>query len=407
MIIGKRPPPPRRSDPRIMKMTGDQTLIKRMNKSLVLDTIRSHAPISRADIAAKLGLNKATVSSLVAEWLDERLVLETGLGESSGGRKPVMLLFHREAGHAIGVDLGVNTVSAVLTDLSGAILARERRRLRVSAPADAALVVCDVVRSLARSAPEAPYGVVGVGLGVPGIVDDAGVVLTAPNFGWRDAPLRGMLEAELGLRVVLDNEANVGAVGEKQFGIGRDAGDLVYVSAGVGIGTGLIVGHELYRGASGFSGELGHMTIQADQGLPCGCGSSGCWEMYASEKALLHRLAPHPEREDLESVLRLADEGDAAAADALSDIGRYLGIGVATILNAFNPEMVIVGNRLALARAYVEQPLLDAVERRSLRQHRRRARIEFASLGLDSAALGAASLAISRFLAAAKAGEQA
>ncbi|HZG58253.1 ROK family transcriptional regulator [Paenibacillus sp.] len=388
-----------------MKMTGDQTLIKRMNKSLVLDTIRSHAPISRADIAAKLGLNKATVSSLVAEWLDERLVLETGLGESSGGRKPVMLLFHREAGHAIGVDLGVNTVSAVLTDLSGAILARERRRLRVSAPADAALVVCDVVRSLARSAPEAPYGVVGVGLGVPGIVDDAGVVLTAPNFGWRDAPLRGMLEAELGLRVVLDNEANVGAVGEKQFGIGRDAGDLVYVSAGVGIGTGLIVGHELYRGASGFSGELGHMTIQADGGRPCSCGSAGCWEMYASEIALTALGdGAAPELRELEGAVRLAEAGDAAAIAVLEAIGRYLGIGVATAVNAFNPEMIIVGNRLALARRWLEAPLREAAASRALRHHLDRARIEFASLGLDSAALGAASLAISRFLDGAKAG---
>ncbi|HZG85793.1 ROK family transcriptional regulator [Paenibacillus sp.] len=390
-----------------MKLTGDQTYIKRMNKSLVLDTIIAHAPISRADISAKLGLNKATVSSLVAEWLDERLVLETGLGASSGGRKPVMLLYNAQAGYAVGVDLGVNYISAALTDLSGVVVARERQRLRDAEPGAVLERVVGLVRALTAQAPASPYGVVGVGVGVPGIVDGDGVVLTAPNFGWRDVPLRAMLEDAAGLPACIENEANAGAVGEQRYGIGRDASDAVYISAGVGIGTGLIVGRDLYRGASGFSGELGHMTIQADQGLPCGCGSSGCWEMYASEKALLHRLAPHPEREDLESVLRLADEGDAAAADALSDIGRYLGIGVATILNAFNPEMVIVGNRLALARAYVEQPLLDAVERRSLRQHRRRARIEFASLGLDSAALGAASLAISRFLAAAKAGEQA
>jgi len=389
-----------------MKLTGDQTYIKRMNKSLVLDTIIAHAPISRADIAAKLGLNKATVSTLVAEWLDERLVLETGLGVSSGGRKPVMLLYNAQAGYAVGVDLGVNYISAALTDLSGAVVARQRQRLRDAEPHAVLERVVALVRALAAQAPSSPYGIVGVGVGVPGIVDGDGVVLTAPNFGWRDVPLRAMLEAAAGLPACIENEANAGAVGEQRYGIGRDASDTVYISAGVGIGTGLIVGRELYRGASGFSGELGHMTIQADQGLPCGCGSTGCWEMYASEKALLHRLAPHPEREDLESVLRLADDGDAAAADALADIGRYLGIGVATILNAFNPEIVIVGNRLALARAYVEQPLLDAVERRSLRQHRRRARIEFASLGLDSAALGAASLAIARFLAAAKAGEQ-
>jgi glucokinase-like ROK family protein len=390
-----------------MKMTGDQTLIKRMNKSLVLDTIIAHAPISRADISAKIGLNKASVSSLVAEWLEERLVLETGLGESSGGRKPVMLLYNASAGYAVGVDLGVNSVSAVLTDLSGAIVAKERHRLRVSDPAAVADVAARTIQSLADAAPASPYGVVGVGLGVPGIVDDAGVVLTAPNFGWNDAPLRQMLEARVSMPFVIDNEANVGAVGEKQFGIGKDVGDLVYISAGVGIGTGLIVDHRLYRGASGFSGELGHMTIQADRGLPCGCGSAGCWEMYASEIALSAVAGRSPELAELESALRLAESGDADAIRVFEEIGRYLGIGIATVVNAFNPEMTIIGNRLALARPWIERPLREAVERHSLRHHRDRSRLEFASLGLDSAALGAASLAISRFLAAAKAGEAA
>lgn len=392
-----------------MKVTGDQTLIKRMNKSLVLDTIIEREPVSRSEIAARLGLNKATVSSLVAEWIGEQLVLETGLGASSGGRKPIMLLFRKQAGYAIGVDLGVNFISAVLTDLSGAVVARERRRLRAAAPDEAAAAVADVARMLAARAPshdEAPYGVIGVGLGVPGIVDDAGVVLTAPNFGWRDIPLRDMLEAELGLRVAIDNEANVGAVGEKQFGSGRDASDIVYISAGVGLGAGLIVAHKLYRGASGFSGEIGHMTIQADGGRPCSCGSAGCWEMYASELALAARDGSAPEQRELESVMERAEAGDETARAQLAGIGRYLGIGIAAALNAFNPEMIIVGNRLALARPWLEHSLREAAERHALSHHLRRARIEFASLGLDSAALGAASLAISSFLTNVKTGSE-
>ncbi|MCI3919903.1 ROK family protein [Paenibacillus sp. TRM 82003] len=388
-----------------MKMTGDQSLIKRMNKSLVLDTIIQFAPISRADISATIGMNKASVSSLVNEWIEENLVLETGLGESSGGRKPVMLLYHQRAGYAVGVDLGVNYISAVLTDLAGDVVRKERRRVLTSDPRAVAELVVASIRSLIEAAPQAPYGIVGVGVGVPGIVDEAGVVLSAPNFRWRDLPFRDMLAEELGLPVTIDNEANAGAVGEKQYGIGRDVGNLVYISAGIGIGTGLIVGHEVYRGASGFSGELGHMTIQADQGLPCSCGSTGCWEMYASENALLHRSGPEPEREELEHILRLASEGDAASQAVFADIGRYLGIGIATIVNAFNPEMIIVGNRLGLARPWLEAAVLESVERSSLRFHRERARIEFASLGLDSSALGAASLAISHFVATAKAGD--
>jgi predicted NBD/HSP70 family sugar kinase len=389
-----------------MKMTGDQTLIKRMNKSLVLDTVIAHAPISRSDISAKIGLNKASVSSLVTEWLEERLVLETGLGESSGGRKPVMLLFNNRAGYAVGVDLGVNYISALLTDLSGATVGKRHLRLDTSEPAAVLSRVVETIRLLMAEAPASPYGVVGVGVGVPGIIDENGVVLTAPNFRWSGVRLREELEAAIGLPVTIDNEANVGAVGEKQYGIGQDISNLVYISAGVGIGTGLIVNGDIFRGASGFSGELGHMTIQADQGLPCSCGNTGCWEMYASENALFHRAGRSTQAEkELEGMVRLAADGDAGAIALFADIGRYLGIGIATIMNAFNPEMIIVGNRLGLARPWLEAAMHDTVSRSSLRYHRDRSRIEFASLGLNSAAFGAASMAISRFLATAKAGE--
>lgn len=388
-----------------MKITGDQTFIKKMNKSLVLDTVIANAPLSRADIAASIGLNKATVSSLVSEWLEEQLVLETGPGLSSGGRKPVMLLFNRAAGYAIGVDLGVNYVSALLTDLSGEVAASDTQRLNVSEPADVAAQVSRTVRSLIRQVPVAPYGIVGVGVGVPGIVGENGVVLTAPNFGWSDVPLRSMLEADLGLPVTIDNEANAGAVGEKRYGVGKDAGHLVYISAGMGIGTGMIVQNEVYRGASGLSGELGHMTIQADNGLPCSCGSAGCWEMYASEKALLGRTGRTRELEQLEDVLRMASDGDRSAIRALEDIGHYLGIGLATIMNGLNPEMIIIGSRLAQAKPWLEPALERSVARSALLHHRECARIEFASLGLHSAAFGAASLAIEYFLGSMKAGE--
>src|SRR5690606_6745837 len=154
------------------------------------------------------------------------------------------------------------------------VIAKERVRLTESDPRAVLAVVAGTVRAVIRRAPESPYGVVGVGIGVPGIVDDRGTVLKAPNFGWTDVPLQPMLQEELALNIRIDNEANCGAVGEKQYGIGSEAGDLVYISAGVGIGADIILGHELYRGSTGFSGELGHMKIQADHGLPCSCGST-------------------------------------------------------------------------------------------------------------------------------------
>lgn len=380
-----------------MKTTGDQNLIKKINKSLVLDTIMAKAPLSRADISVQTGLNKTTVSSLVNEWLEEQLVIETGLGHSSGGRKPVMLLFNRSAGFAVGVDVGVNYIAALLTDLSGTIIAKRRHPLDLSEPCAVAERIQQEVRALIAQTPSAPYGIVGVGIGVPGIVGEDGVVLTAPNLGWHEVPLGRLLQSELGMPVVIDNEANAGALGEKQYGIGKDARNLVYVSAGIGIGTGIIIHNEVYRGASGLSGELGHMTIQSVDGLPCSCGSSGCWEMYASEKSLLRLFGRSHERGQLEDCIRLATDGDSDAIHALEEIGHYLGVGVGAIINGLNPELVIIGNRLAQARSWMEESILEAARCKSLRYHQERARIEFASLGLDSAPLGAASMAISDF----------
>lgn len=380
-----------------MKRTGDQILIKKINKSLVLDTIIAHAPISRADISVQTGLNKTTVSSLVNEWIEEKLVIETGLGHSSGGRKPVMLLFQRTAGYAIGVDVGVNYISALLTDLSGNIIANQWQRLDVDAPDEVAWQIIRTVRSLIDQAPPAPYGIVGIGVGVPGIVGESGIVLTAPNLGWQEVPLADMLASELGKPVAIDNEANAGARGEKQYGIGKDARNLVYVSAGMGIGIGLVFHNEVYRGAFGLSGEFGHMTIQADKGLRCSCGNSGCWEMYASEKALFRRTGRPHHPEQLEEVIRLASEGDPSSVRALEEIGHYLGVGLGAMINGLNPELVIVGNRLAQARPWIERNIMEAARRSSLRYHQDQTRIEFASLGLYSAPLGAASMAISDF----------
>jgi glucokinase-like ROK family protein len=395
-----------------MKLTGDQMLVKRMNKALVLDTIMQHAPLSRADISAKIGLNKASVSSLVNEWLAEQLVLETGLGESSGGRKPMMLLFNERAGYAVGIDLGVNYISAILTDLTGEILYRKRIDLHTHQPGAVTHLLIQLIHEVAQEAPPSPYGVIGVGIGLPGIVDEQGSILSAPNLGWNGVSLRQLLTETMPVPIMIDNEANVGALGEKQFGCGRTASQLIYISAGIGIGTGLIMNHQIYRGTSGFSGELGHMTIQADGGLLCSCGNRGCWEMYASEQALLKR-AVHEIKQfsaktlDIHALVSSAEANQPDVLRLFSDIGRYLGIGIASTINVFNPEMIIIGNRLSIAKQWLQDSLHESVLQHSLSYHRERVRLEFAALGLDSAALGAASMAISKFFEGIKSEERA
>ncbi|OPH59421.1 ROK family protein [Paenibacillus ferrarius] len=382
-----------------MKQTGDLNLVKKINKSIVLHHIRTDSPISRARIAEIAGLTKATVSSLVNELMESRLVDEIGVGESSGGRKPMMLLFNGTAGYAIGVDLGVHDILAVLTDLTGKVV-REKRVLHDNNSAEEVIdQLKTIIRELISSAPESVYGIIGIGIGVPGICDEDGNLLFAPNLGWENVSLLEQMEETFNIPVVIDNEANAGAVGEKQFGAGKDTANLVYISIGIGIGAGIIIKGELYRGATGFAGEIGHISIQHD-GPKCRCGSLGCWELYASEHALLEQAR----REfggavTLDMLLGRAEAGEAAAIALFERLGYYLGVGVVNIINGYNPEFIILGGRLAGAEKWLMKPLLQLLEKRSLSHLRKLPKVEFSQLSDRSTVLGAASFAVAKFFA--------
>jgi glucokinase-like ROK family protein len=386
----------------IMKQTGDLNLVKKINKSIVLHYIRNHSPISRARIAELTGLTKATVSSLVNELIESSLAHEIGTGQSSGGRKPMMLLFNGKGGYAVGIDLGVNYILAVLTDLNGAIVEEYKVQHDNSVLELAVSELKSCIRELIRRAPASAYGIIGIGIGIPGIRNEQGEVLFAPNLGWENVPLQQMMEDEFNIPVVIDNEANAGAVGEKEFGAGREATNLVYISVGIGIGAGIIIKGELYRGASGFSGEIGHMSIQYD-GKKCRCGNAGCWEMYASENALYEAAkAAIPGKMDMDTLLGLAEEGDAAVIGLFERLGHFLGIGVVNIINGFNPELIIIGGRLAEACQWLRPPMLHSMEGRSLPYPREQLQVEFSQLGSRSAVLGACSFAITKFFASTK-----
>jgi glucokinase-like ROK family protein len=369
-----------------MKQTGDLNLVKKINTSIVLNHIRKHSPISRARIAEMTGLTKATVSSLVNELIESHLTYEIGAGASSGGRKPMMLLFNSTAGYAVGVDLGVNYIYAALSDLNGALVEDYRIRHDNTSQDQVISDLKACIREVIARAPKNAYGIVGIGIGIPGISDEKGNVLFAPNLRWENVPLQQIIEAEFNIPVVIDNEANAGAVGEKQFGAGKSASNLVYISIGSGIGTGIIIRNELYRGSSGFSGEIGHMSIEHD-GLKCVCGNKGCWELYASEKALLNK-AHHVFGDfklTIEQLLNMADEGNQKAIELFEQLGKYLSVGVVNIINSLNPEMIIIGGRLAEAEQWLSKPLLECMNERSLPYPRDQLHVQFSELKVHRA----------------------
>ncbi len=373
----------------------NQQVVKKNNKALVMQLIIEQEPISRADIAQISGLNKTTVSTLVTELLEEDLIFESGPGVSSGGRRPVILHFNKKAGYAIGIDIGVNYVLSVLTDLKGNILIEKNQPLTRTTYATVMSIVQGMIQSLMDEMPKSRYGIIGIGVGVPGIVNNEGAILLAPNLGWSNIQFKEDLENLYEVPVIIENEANAGAVGEQQFGAGQDQKNILYVSAGIGIGVGIIVNKELYKGKSGFSGEMGHMIIDMN-GKRCNCGSRGCWEAYASEQALLEMADPNSD--SLEALIQLAGNGDEKTKMLFEEIGSYLGLGINNIINTFNPEQVIIGNRLGLAKEWLEAPIRNTIEKHTLAFHQSDLTLNFSKLGKYSTSLGVSAFVVDHFI---------
>ncbi|MEZ7792338.1 ROK family transcriptional regulator [Niallia circulans] len=384
-----------------MHITWNQQLVKKENKSLCLNLIKNNAPISRADIAQQTGLTKGTVSSLVSELINEQLIYESGHGESSGGRRPVMLLFNEKAGYSIGIDLGVNYLLGILTDLQGNIIYRINEKYVNLSYEDTLQIIKKIITLLIDTAPNSVYGVIGIGIGAPGITNMDGDILFAPNLDWNNVSLKSHLEEEFHLPVLVENEANAGAYGEKKFGVGQTYQNLIYVSAAIGIGAGIIINGELYKGNLGYSGEIGHMIIQKD-GLECRCGNKGCWELYASEQYLLNKAVELKlgikGQVYLNDLIELADQGNTQAIHLFNEVGNHLGAGIINIIHIFNPEQIIIGNRLTLAKKWIKPQVKKIIDNYTLPFHQSQLAIHFSDINFASSALGAAAFSTENFL---------
>ncbi|ULT58975.1 ROK family protein [Neobacillus drentensis] len=380
-------------------ITADQMLVKKINQKLILNEIVSNSPISRAKLSETIGLNKSTVSSQVTTLIEKNLIFEIGQGQSSGGRKPVMLVFNKNAGYSIGIDIGVDYLNCILTDLKGNIVLEDYQPLVDQSSEDLKDVLFLKINNLKAKMPESPYGLIGIGLCIPGLVNTEQKVIFTPNLEWNyDLDLKPLIEQEFNVPVFLENEANAGAYGEKEYGAAKNYENLVYVSVHTGIGVGIIINNELYHGVRGFAGEMGHLTIDLN-GLKCSCGNRGCWELYASEKALLKSLAKNQQGKlSNREIISLANQNNPDILTALQKFGFYLGIGLTSILNTFNPQAVIIRNNIVEALPMVLNSIKNSVASRTYQQLENSYELVTSSLGKNAPALGASSIAIGNFL---------
>ncbi|MFL6139978.1 MAG: ROK family protein [Frankiaceae bacterium] len=375
---------------------GSQSSLREANEQRVLRSLLAHGAQTQADIARRTGLSPATVSNIVRDLRTAGAVEVTPV---AGRRRAVRVSLARSTGVVVGIDFGHRHLRVAVADLSHTVLAETSEQLDVdhSATEGLRIAVALIDRLLAEAGADRDE-VVGVGMGVPGPIDTTTGAVGSSSIlpGWVGLDPAATLREALDRPVHVDNDANLGALGEAAWGAGRGHGDVAYIKAATGVGAGLLLGGRLYRGRAGTAGEIGHTTID-ENGDVCRCGNRGCLETYVGTPMLLSLLRrSHGQELTLRDVLRLATDGDVGCRRVIADAGRYIGVAVANLCNLLSPELVIVGGDLAAAGDLLLQPLRDAVRRYAIPSAAHAMRVVPGELGERAEVLGALALALRR-----------
>ncbi|MEN6300364.1 MAG: ROK family transcriptional regulator [Anaerolineaceae bacterium] len=396
----------------------DLSFIREIHLSIILRQIHNQSPLSRTQLANLTNLNKSTVSNLIDELIERGLVNETGQEESLIGRPTALLEIDPGAGGIIGVEFGVDFVAVILTDFIGTTLWRQRQEADPTeaqeATIDQTLNIVDEAIALAKSN---GLRLLGLGISTPGTVDtQEGLLISAPNLHWRNVPLGKIFSNHTSLPIYIDNDANAAALGEHLFGVARQVNSFICIYAGVGVGGGLFLNGELYRGVGGFAGEIGHCTFISETFQPpCHCGKSGCWETYANQYSVIERVRTCLEEKrnslipiimaeknsplSFQIIVDAADAGDNEAGEALAEAGSALGIGIANLINIFNPQMIVIGGPMSIAGKYFMTALEESVKKRALDDNLANTDILLSNFGANASLIGAVSLVIQAVIA--------
>ena len=382
--------------------------VKTINLSVVLNHIRSRGPISRTELAEVTDLTAATITNVVNQLAKLGLVSESGRVLSrGGGRYRVLLTLNESNYYTVGVEISRHHVQAVLVDLGGNVHAELFEEHDTGSPREVVERAARMVHALMQQNRNRRF--VAVGIGVPGPVDiSQGVVISPPNFpGWNWVPLRDQIAERIALPVYVDDDAKTAALGEAWFGAGVGAATMVYLTVGTGIGAGVVIDRVLYSGTHDLAGQIGHTTVDVD-GPRCECNNVGCLETLASIPAIV-RAARRRLREGAESALRDLPESDLAAAEAICKAAlagdplasevmertiQYLGAAVINVVNLYDPEMIVVGGRLARLNETLVPRLRHLVRERAYSFASESVTLVPSVLQNKASSVGAAALAI-------------
>jgi predicted NBD/HSP70 family sugar kinase len=391
-------------------------MLRRSNLAAIFAMLRTAPSVTRSELVEATGLTRSAVGSLIGELVGHGLATETGAQhDGHRGRPSAMAEIDGTGLAALSFEIGVDGVAAAVVNLSGEVL-DDARASRTRGPVSAEAKVDDLV-TLANLLGYAngvvgDRRIVGIGVAVAGTVTSDGQnVVMAPNLQWSDVPLAELVSARFGdgggdgdgvgdgVAVTIGNDADVGALAEHRFGAGGGTNNMIFVGGEIGVGGGIIVEGQRVHGRSGFAGEIGHMPVNPS-GEVCGCGSTGCWETEVGERALLRRAGLDEDGGDaaVQRLLLAARHGDAAVLDALAEHGGWMAIGLACLINVFDPEVVVMGGRFNEMWRYVEDVVTSDLARTSFGGQERPGVVVAGRLGNSARLIGAAELAFQPLL---------
>lgn len=384
----------------------DRNLIRAINRFKVLHSIRDHRLISRVAISRDTGLSQASVTGITAELIKEGLLFEKEAGESIGGRRPIMLALNPEGAYTVGVFMSVRQISVVIINLQADVIASYELLLEEEhyTPEQLADRIIQAVHSCIWEADFSKNQLSGVGIAIPGLVDsETGVVRFLPNYGWENINFRDIIYEKIKIPTYIENSANTLTLAEQWFGEGRGLDNFLTVNLAHGIGMGIVINGQLYRGSNGMAGEFGHITIDTNGPL-CRCGKQGCLEAYAGNIAILKSgkalaeagqwTPDNPEEISIEEILQKAQEGVSPLRELYRTAGEVLGLGLTNLIEIFNPIRIIVMGKGVTAGELILNPMRETLDHQMTGRGKARVELVIRDWSPTDNARGAGSLVL-------------
>ena len=388
---------------------GNNSFLKEFNQATILDLVRAHRSISKADLAKKTGLSPTAIGLITTSLIEKGYIYEAGTGESKGGRKPVLLELKPDSYYSIGIDIDIDKINLVIMDITCKLI--YERSLSTPINYDYKEVV-EIIEKLTTEAMNSKNIVfdklLGIGVSVPSIVDSQTKELVlAPNLHWHHKKIKSDIKIFTGVPVFLENEAMASAICENWMGACVEDDNFVCINVGNGIGAGIFTHGRPYRGCGGSAGELGHIVVD-ENGPKCGCENYGCLETLASTKSIVENMKrklkqgtaasicndDQIENVDINCIVRSAKEGNEEAKAILLESARYLGIAISSIVNTLNPSKIVIGKEFTCYSDIVIEYLRGVVSRKALKHPASRVQIVASDLGKKTSAIGAAIIPI-------------